>query len=66
MRLVTEVTVFLTLGKCTVSARDDLKLKDCEGSFAVYSSPCALFSIIVMELRTNHGFARDTNFYMTG
>ena len=52
MRLVTEVTVFLTLGKCIVSARDDLKLKDREGSFALYS-PCALSSVIVMELRND-------------
>ena len=44
--------MFLTLGKCTVSARDDLKLKDHEGSFALYS-PCALSSVIVMELRND-------------
>ena len=44
MRLVTGVTVLLTLGKCSVSARDDLKLKDGEGS---------LSSIIVMELRND-------------
>lgn len=53
MRLVTGVTVLLTLGKCSVSARDDLKLKDREGSFALFSSPCALSSIIVMELRND-------------
>ena len=44
--------MFLTLGKCSVSARDDLKLKDHEGSFALYS-PCALSNVIVMELRND-------------
>ena len=50
MRLVTGVTVLLTLGKCSVSARDDLKLKDGEGS---------LSSIIVMELRNDLWFVRE-------
>ena len=65
MRLVTGVTVFLTMGECSLSTRDDLRAKDHKELFALYSFPYALFSIIVMELRTNHGFARDTNFYMT-
>ena len=51
--------MFLTLGKCSVSARDDLKLKDHEGSFALYSSPCALSSVIVMELRNDLWVVRE-------
>ena len=45
--------MFLTLGKCSVSTRDDLRAKDHKELFACYSSPCALFSTIVMELRTD-------------
>lgn len=53
MRLVTGVMVFLTLGKCSVSARDDFEAKDHEGSFVLSSSPCALFSVLGMELKTD-------------
>ena len=52
MRLVTLVTVFLTLGKCSLSARDDLRSKGHEVLFALHS-PWALFSIVTMELRTD-------------
>ena len=66
MRLVTGVTVFLTLGKCSVSTRDDLRAKGHKVICSLLLSLCFIQHYNDGTEKLSVDLLKRTDIYMTG
>ena len=66
MRLVTGVTVFLTLGECSLSTRDDLRAKSHKVICSLLLSLCFIQHYNDGTEKLSVDLLKRTDFYMTG